>query len=186
MTSSKFIKLSGWAFVVGSFAFISILNGSIPGSVISSILLAIGMLGLRARYGEAVGSLGTNILLISIVAMVAAYVVSPIFQNNESLYLLRYLGLGILLTGLSLFGLVALVRKPLPHVNWLPLFAGIGFPAIYFPIFFFAVLHNGDSPPWIDNYWSIISAIALLQFLGLCILGMILQSDAPEETQVTT
>jgi len=185
MTKSKFIKLSSWAFVIGSFAFITILNGSITGSVISAILLAIGMLGLRARYGEAVGSLGTNIILISIVAMVTAYVVSPIFQDYESWYVLHYLGLAILLTGLSLFGLIALVRRPLPHVNWLPLFAGIGFPAIYFPVFFFAILHNGASPPWIDNYWSIISAIALLQFLGLCILGMILQSDAPEE-MVTT
>lgn len=181
MTRSKFIKLSGWAFVIGSFAFITILGGSIAGSVISAILLAIGMLGLRAQYGEAMGSLGRSIISISIVAMVLAYVVSPIFQDNQSWNLLNYLGLGILLTGLSLFGLVALVRKPLPHVNWLPLFAGVGFPAMYFPIFFFAVSHNGAQPAWIDNYWTVISAIASLQFLGLCILGMILQSDAQEE-----
>jgi len=186
MTNSKFIKLSGWAFVIGSFAFISILNGSIAGPVISSILFAIGMLGLRARYGESVGSFGRNILLISIVVMVLTYVAVPIFRDNESWFLLPYLSLAILLAGLSLFGLVALVKKPLPHVNWLPLFAGIGFPVIYFPILFFAVMNNGATPDVVDNGWKIISIIALLQFLALCILGLILQDDAPEERPATT
>ncbi|MCI0560609.1 MAG: hypothetical protein MN733_19145 [Nitrososphaera sp.] len=181
MTGSKYIKLSGWAFVIGSFAFITILDGSIAGSVISSILLGIGMLGLRARYGESVGSFGRNILLISIAAMILAYVTTPIFRDNESWFVLQFTGSAVLLIGLSIFGLVALVRKPLPHVNWLPFFAGIGFPAMYFPTLFFAVMNNGASPAWINNYWTIIPIIMSLQFLGLCILGMILQSDAPEE-----
>jgi len=187
MTKSKFIKLSGWAFVIGSFALIpTMLGGSIAGSVISSTLLAIGMLGLRARYGESVGSLGRNILLISIVAMVLAYALLPVFRDNKSWSLLPYSGLAILLTGFSIFGLIALVRKPLPHVNWLPFLAGIGFPAIYFSAFFSAVMNNGASPAWIDKYWTIYSMIALLQFLGLCILGLILLSDAPEEIPATS
>jgi len=182
MKKSQFIKLSGWAFVAGSFALVpTMLSGSIAGSVISSILLAIGMLGLRAQYGESVGSLGRNILLISIAAMVLAYAVLPLLQDNGSWSLLPYSGLAILLTGFSIFGLVALVRKPLPRVNWLPFFAGIWFPAIYFSAFFSAVMNNGASPAWIDNYWTIYSMIALLQFLALCILGLILQSDASEE-----
>lgn len=187
MTKSKFIKLSGWAFVIGSFALIpTMLGGSITGSVISSILFTIGMLGLRARYGEAVGSLGRNILLISIVVMVLTYAVLPVFRDNESWSLLPYSGLATLLTSFSIFGLVALVRKPLPHVNWLPFFAGIGFPAIYFSAFFSAFMNDGASPAWIDNYWTIYSMIALLQFLALCILGLILQIDAPEEIPATT
>jgi hypothetical protein len=186
MTKSKFIKLSGWAFVAGSFAFITImLGGSIAGSVISSILFTIGMLGLRARYGEAVGSLGRNILLISIVVMVLTYALLPVFQDDEIRSIFSFAGPAVLLTGLSIFGLVALVRKPLPHVNWLPFFAGIGFPAIYFPTLLFAVMNNGASPAWIDNYWTIYSIIALLQFLALCILGLILQDDAPEEIPAT-
>lgn len=183
MTKSKFIKLSGWAFVIGSFAFLTILRGSFAGSVISSILLAIGLLGLRARYGEAVGSLGGNILLISIVAMILAYFATPIFRGNESWFVLQFTGPAVLLIGLTIFGLVAPIRKPLPHVNWLPFFAGIWFPAMYFPTLFFAVMNNGASPAWIDNYWTIIPIIMSLQFLALCILGLILQNDAPEEVQ---
>ena len=83
MTKSKFIKLSGWAFIVGSFAFVTILSGSIAGSIISSILLAIGMLGLRALYGEKVGGIGKNILLVSIVGMVLANVAIPILGAAE-------------------------------------------------------------------------------------------------------
>jgi len=184
MTRSRFIKLSGWAFVIGSFAFASTLSGSIPGSVISSILLAIGMLGLRARYGENVGSFGRNILLISIGAAVLAYAALPAFRDNESWFILPYAGSAVLLTGFSIFGLVALVRKPLPHANWLPFFAGIGFPVLYFPILFSALVNNGELPlP--DNYWTIASVIMSLQFLALCILGLILQMDAPEDIPAT-
>lgn len=187
MTKSKFIKLSGWAFVIGSFAFISMLSGYIAVPVICSILLAIGMLGLRARYSEAVGSLGNNILLISIVAMVLVYAAVPIFRDNESWSILPFAGPAVLLIGLTLFGLVTLAKKPLPHVNWLPFFAGIWFPAFYFPQLFFAVMNNGATPDWVDNYWTIIPIILSLQFLALCILGLILQSDdAPEEIPATS
>jgi len=184
MTRSRFIKLGGWAFIIGSFAFVTILGGSIAGSVISSILLAVGMLGLRARYGEVVGSFGRNILLIGIGAAVLAYAVLPVFRDNDIWWIFPFLGSAVLLTGLSIFGLVALVRKPLPHVNWLPFAAGIGFPALYFPILFSTIMNNGE---WYlpDNYWGLVSAIISLQFLGLCILGLILQSDAPEELPTT-
>ena len=42
----------------------------IPGSLISAILLAAGMLGLRARYAENAGGFGRNIALISVIATV--------------------------------------------------------------------------------------------------------------------
>ena len=68
MSNAELIKRSGWLFIAGAFAFITILTGSdpiaIPGSVISAILLAVGMLGLRAAYGERIGSLGRNIFSI--------------------------------------------------------------------------------------------------------------------------
>ena len=125
MSKSQFIKLSGWAFIVGSFAFVTILSGSIAGSIISSILLAVGMLGLRAFYGEIVGGIGKNILLVSVVGMVLANVAIPIVGSAEFGGLLPFAGPAVLLTGLTVFGLVALCRKPLPRANWLPLVAGI-------------------------------------------------------------
>ena len=56
MTQSHAIKLSGWAFMLASFGFIVVLNESMAVSfvalAISSILLSVGMLGLRAGYGN--------------------------------------------------------------------------------------------------------------------------------------
>ena len=68
MSKPEFIKRSGWAFVAGAFAFITLLSGSdpiaIPGSVVSAILLAVGMSGLRSAYGERAGSFGRSMLLL--------------------------------------------------------------------------------------------------------------------------
>ena len=76
MSKSQLIKLSGWAFILGSFAFItSILADSFAGSVITAILLAVGMLGLRARYGERTGSFGRNILLLGVIGPILLYIV---------------------------------------------------------------------------------------------------------------
>ena len=70
MSKPELIKLSGWAFILGGCSFAAILTGSdplaIPGSVISAILFALGMSGLRAHYGERAGSIGRNVLLLGI------------------------------------------------------------------------------------------------------------------------
>jgi hypothetical protein len=191
MSKSKFVKLSGWALTAGAFAFLTVLGGSVAGSVIGSILIAIGMLGLRARYGENVGSLGRNMLLAGVVGMVLAYASVPVLRNVDvfhlrlswdttPVYLLPFAGPAVLLTGLAVFGLVALNKKPLPQVNWLPLLAGIGYPAIYFSIFFYIVLNNGAWPEN-DNLFYIVQFGLMTQFLALCILGLILQADASQE-----
>src|SRR5262245_37936871 len=79
MPNSNFIRLSGWAFIAGAVAFISILSGTdpiaVPTSLICAILLAVGLLGLRARYGGRVGAFGRNILLIGVVGMPLLYLV---------------------------------------------------------------------------------------------------------------
>ena len=186
MTKLKFIKLSGWAFIVGSFAFMTILSGSIAGSVIGSNLIAIGMLGLRARYSESVGSFGKNFLLVGVVGMVLAYAAVPIFREVEILYLLPFDGPAVLFTGLTVFGLVALGRKPLPQANWLPLIAGIWYPAIYFSIFVYILLNNGAWPES-DFPYIPIQIMVSVQFIALCVLGaiLVLQTDVAEETPAT-
>ncbi|MCI0553700.1 MAG: hypothetical protein L0287_22360, partial [Anaerolineae bacterium] len=68
MSKPDLIKRSGWFFVAGAFAFITILTGSdplaIPGSLVSAILLAVGMSSLRTAYSERIGRLGRNMLLL--------------------------------------------------------------------------------------------------------------------------
>ena len=195
MSNPQFIKLSGWALIIGAFVFLlSFLSGSAPGFFVASILMAVGLLGLRVRYGNSVGSLGENALLTGVVGMALAYVAVPILRgvevlhllmwDVESVYLLPFAGPAVLLTGLAVFGLVALVRKPLPHTNWLPLFAGLWYPVIYFPIFFYVIMNNGVWPEW-DNFpYVAFTIMMLVQLMALTMLGAILQENVTEKPVV--
>ena len=191
---SKSIKSSGWAFILGGISFATILTGSdplaIPGSVISSILLAVGMSGLRARYGERAGSLGRNMLLLGMLGPILfviaiasmAFIYSSgnltITQVEEGLWILIFVGPAITLFGLTLYGLTALLSKPMPRLNWLPLFAGIWYPAFYFFLAGYLFAHHGDYP---EQYQTAFNIMHLIQFFALCALGAFLVSDTPQE-----
>ncbi len=188
MSKSELIKFSGWAFIAGSFAFITILSNSdplaIPGSVISSILLAVGMSGLRARYGEKVGRLGRNTLLLGVMAPVlliiaiASMALVTIAQIEEGLWVLLFVGPAISLLGLTLFGLAALRSKPMPRLNWLPAFAGIWYPVTFTLFSIYDISHKGMFP---DQYLPALILMVVIQFLALCMLGFILVVDSPKE-----
>jgi hypothetical protein len=195
MSKSQLIKLSGWAFILGSFGFITILGDSesltFAGSVISSILLAAGMLGLRARYGENAGGLGRNILLIGVIGMVLLYMVVaymflmyfgvlPVIQIQvpEGLWILFFGGPAVLLLALTLFGLAALRNKPMARLNWLPVVAGIWYPVVYFFLAAYIFTNNGVYPA---QYQTAIEMMFLIQFIALCVFGFILATDMPQE-----
>src|SRR6266498_1411686 len=138
MPKSELIKSSGWFFIAGAFAFITLLIPadpiSIPGSVVSAILMAVGLSRLRAAYSEIVGRFGRSFLLLGMLGPVLWCVVigsMPIIgvtetQVSEGLWVLIFVGPAISLLGLTLFGLAALRSKPMPRLNWLPFFEGIG------------------------------------------------------------
>jgi len=192
MSKSQFIKLSGWAFILGSFAFVTILGGSIAfaGSVISSILLAVGMLGMRARYRDIVGGFGRNILLIGVIGMVLMHMVLALMyfgvrvlsviqiQALEGLWILLFAGPAVLLLALTLFGLAALRSKPIARLNWLPVFAGIWYPVLYFFLAGYIFTNNGAYP---GQYQTAIEMLISIQFIALCVLGFILATDTPQE-----
>jgi len=186
---SKSIKSSGWVFILAGFSFATILTGSdplaIPGSVISSILLAVGMSGLRTRYGEKVGRLGRNTLLLGmlgpilwviVIASMAITVTEP--QVTEGLWVLIFGGPAISLLGLTLFGLAALRSKPMPRLNWLPFFAGIWYPVAYLFLAGYLFTNNGEFP---QQYYTAIQIMFLIQFLALCAFGASLISDTTQE-----
>ena len=196
MSKSQFIKLSGWAFILGSFGFMTFLVGSDPiataGSVISSILLAVGMLGLRARYGERTGSFGRNILLLGVIGPILLYIAiaSMAFMYRsgnltvaqfeaKGLWILIFGGPAVALLGLTLFGLAALRSKPMARLNGLPVFAGIWYPVVYFFLAGYLFTHTGEYP---GQYQTAIEMMFLIQFLALCVLGSILVTDTPRET----
>jgi hypothetical protein len=188
MSKSELIKLSGWAFLAGSFAFATILSGSdplaIPGSVISAILLAVGMSSLRKGYGESIGRLGRNMLLLGSsgpalwVIGIAFMALMGVEAVEQGLWVLLFVGPAISLLGLTLFGLTALRSKPMPRLNWLPLFAGIWYPVTYVLFSVYDISQKGVFP---DQYLPELVLIIVIQFLALGILGIVLISDSSKE-----
>ena len=191
MSKSEFIKFGGWAFIVGALAFITILSNSVPGSVISTLLLAAGMLGLRAGYGETVSRFSRNILLLGVLGpillgIVIAFLALMYRSGNltdaeveaKGLWVLIFGGPAISLPGLTLFGLAALSSKPMARFNWLPVFAGIWYPVFYFFLAGYLFTHNGVYP---GQYQMAFNIMHLMQFVALCTLGSILVSDTSEK-----
>ena len=189
MSKPELIKRSGWAFVASAFAFITIRTGSdpiaIPGSVVSAILLAVGMSSLRTGYGERIGSLGRNMLLLGMFGPVLWFIVMASMaltvtetQVNEGLWVLIFGGPAISLLGLTLFGLTALLSKPMSRLNWLPVLAGIWYPVTYALFSVYDISHKGVFP---DQYLPELVLMVVIQFLALCILGAVLIDDSSKE-----
>ena len=190
MSKSELIKRSGWVFIAGAVTFVTLLTGSdpiaIPGSVGSAILLAVGMSGLRAAYGERVGDFGRSMLLLgmlgpflwflAMVSMVLLQVTEK--QVTEGLWVLLFLGPAISLLGLTFFGMAALRSKPMARFNWLPALAGIWYPVTYILFSAYDISHKGVFP---DQYLPELVLMVVIQFLALCILGFVLVSDSSKE-----
>jgi hypothetical protein len=200
VSRSQLIKISGWAFLLGSFGFLGLLLGSdvyaIPGAVISSILLAVGMLGLRAHYGEKVGRLGRDSLMAGAIAVVVYYILLLAIgllirdpwtlrvQFSRGAWVLFFGGPAVALPSLAIFGLAALRSKPLPRLNWLPALAGLLYPLVFLYGAAYVLTHNGSYIPdaaAADPLWGLLQSLALLalglQFLSLFALGLMLITD---------
>lgn len=198
MSKSEYSMLSGWAFVAGAFAFLSILSNSdtvqIPGSVLSSILLTIAMSGLRVAYGERIGSLGRSMLLLGMLGPVVCFIViaSMGVMNSfgkltethvrEGLWVLLFVGPAISLLGLTLFGLTALRSQPMPRLNWLPILVGIWYPVTYTIFSIYDISQKGVFP---EQAWPLIVLTVVLQFITLCSLGFTLLENSSKELATT-
>ena len=190
MSKPELIKSSGWFFIAGAIAFITILTGSdpiaIPGSVVSAILLAVGMSRLRAAHSETVGLFGKSFLQLGVLGPVLWCIVMGsmlIFriterQVSEGLWVVLFAGPAISLLGLTLFGLAALISRPMPRLNWLPVFAGIWYPVTFTLFSIYDIAHKGVFP---DQYLPELVLMMVIQFLALCILGFVLIDDSSKE-----
>ena len=195
MSKPELIKKSGWAFVAGAFAFLTLLSGSdpiaIPGSVVSAVLLAVGMSGLRAAYVERASSFGRNILLLGVIGPILLCIViasmALIYRSGnltdaeveaKGLWIVIFGGPAISLLGLTLFGLAELSSKPMARFNWLSIFAGIWYPVFYFFLASYLFTHNGVYP---GQYQIAFNIIHLIQFLALCVFGASLVSNTSQE-----
>ena len=188
MSKPELIKSSGRFFIVGAIAFITILTGSdpiaIPGSVVSAILLAVGMSRLRKGFDERIDPLGRNMLLLGSSGP-ALWVVGIAFMAimgeeavKQGLWVLLFAGPAISLLGLTLFGLTALRSKPMLRLNWLPFFAGIWYPITFTIFSIYDISHKGLFP---DQYVPALNSMLVIQFVALCILGFVLIDDSSKE-----
>ena len=192
MSKPELIKRSGWAFIAGSFAFLTLLTGSdpiaIPGSVVSAILLAVGLSRLRNGYGERIGRFGRNMLLVGSsgpavwVIGIAFMALMGVEAVEKGLWVLLFVGPAISLLGLTLFGLTALHSKPMTRLNWLPLLAGIWYPVTYILFSIYDISQKGVFP---DQYLPALVLMIVIQFLVLCILGIVLIDDSSKELATT-
>ena len=190
------IRRSGRALILGAVSFLLISWWS---SVISSLLvfvslplLAFGVLGLRHRYGEKVGSFGKNILLIGAILGPLTSLIGFFLLRVGPFWFITGTGHAVLFTCLTLFGVVALNTRPLPRWNILPIIAGLSYPLWWFS----GILnfHWVRVVTWkLTGHWYVIPGIPegvawillLIQCIALVALGYIIKSDVPEETAAT-
>ena len=184
MSKEKFVKLSGWALVLGgpvialgglaasrpeynasSLPIDRYINAvDLPLLVMGLLLLSVGFIGLLVHYGKASGAFGRFSLGLAIVSGVisATGCIGLGFNNSSEIWwYMFFLGLTSLFLCTTLFGVVCLQRKVLPRWNGLPLVGFIWLPLLY-----------GVVPGWASiPLW-------LLCVVGLVALGYLLQSDS--------
>ena len=183
------IRKAGWMLMLGTPAFIlgmywetSVYDLWILGFpllLLSIPMLAYGSKGLQARYGETVGGFGTSILQLgrilgpvtSLIGFIGAWFIPWTF-------VLIYTGPAIILTCLTLFGLAALLKKPILSWKALTVFAGI-----WYPVVFLNTLIDGLTRgilPAVDFNASDLITMAV-PGIAMIVLGYILQADASQE-----
>jgi hypothetical protein len=196
------VHMAGWALMIGTTVFvIALLAGYVADAFNADLwmlsrllipflcmpLMLVGMLALWSRYGEKVGGVAKNILLITAVLGTITSVAGIFLAGVNESWLLIYTGPAVLFTGLTLFGVAALYKKPLARWNSLPLLAGLWYPIFFFPQSQLSILVTGG--PYIENVntlpAALITALIMLQFGALFMLGYILKSDVPEEMVAT-
>jgi hypothetical protein len=182
------IRKAGWLLMLGAVAFVlgAYWESSVwdlwilgfPLLLLSIPMMAFGLKGLQARYGEAVGSFGKTILQFGIVLGQVTTLVGFI-GGWVGLFILIYAGPAILLTSLTIFGLAALLKKP--YMNWKLLTV---FAAIWYPAFFVNRLIDGliRGESITIGFKSSDLSIMAVPAIAMIVLGYILQADASQET----
>lgn len=189
------IRRSGWALILGAIALVvSIVVPLLETSdwsvfpliflvFVSQPLLVFGVLGLRNRYGEIVGSFGKNILLVGAILGPLTSILGLFLNGIEPLWFLTYSGPAIMFICLTLFGVAAVRTKPLPRWNILPVIAGFSYPALVLSYVINSII-TGDWSGDASMSDTVIMTLIIIQGFALVALGHILKGNAPEKTAV--
>lgn len=198
MAKQTFIKLSGWALILGG---ISLVLGSLaslrpsydPYSMLSLpidqyanaaswplilagiLLLSIGSLGILLRYADRASdfgrySLGTGTFfgLVSIASLIFTAI-----HDTGLWWNIFSTSVAVQFLGLTFFGIDALRQCTLPRWNGLPILAGVWIPLLLLINAIRELIIGGTAYPQV---WTEI--LLILTLSGLVGLGIVLQSDA--------
>jgi hypothetical protein len=192
MKKDTFVRLSGRSFIVGAIAFLpgaigmlfyesQTINWNTPPMQLAAfavflapVLLAVGLLGLRARYKISGGILLFGAIVGGLLVVVGTLVqfITPDYSVSETYYFVWLGGVLVLNICLSIFGVLALIEKPLVRLNWLPLVAGAWI--LLLPLLAGIM---GDSPSQ-----TISIAALVIMTVAQIMLGYILQADTLQES----
>ena len=199
MSKEKFIKLSGWALMLGGLAVVLgwvastrpeydrhnalslpidryINVAELPLLVMGMLLLSVGFTGLLVRYGKTAGAFGRLSLGLAMVSGVVSAVgmVGLAIYDSNPWWSMFFFSLTFQFLGATLFGVVCLRRQMLPRWNGLPLFAGIWVPLFVV----ISLIVEQNSGTWVEWPEWVFFSIWFLSLAGLTGLGYLLQSDS--------
>ena len=204
MSKARFIRISGWALILGA---ASLLLGIFASSAVSEassqydaryrstdpffemvstflfpsavVLITVGMAGLYARYAKESLRLGRGGLILGVMGGVAGFaaMLGVFIFNIEPLWIVMMYCLAAMFGGLVLFGVDTLRNQALTHRAYLPILGGIGFPSF--------IIVSGIYEAATGNWLEISDLVTLTIFgitsVALLGLGQILRGETIEE-----
>jgi hypothetical protein len=200
MNREKFIKLSGWALVLGGLGLTLgmlassrpeiynpysprswaidpyIYSARFPLYVMGFILLSVGYTGLFIRYGERVGQLGRFWLALGALSGViaAAGGVGLSIVDSNPWWSIFFFGTMAQFLGLAFFGLANLGQRALPRWNILPVLTGLWLPLLAIV----SIIVERVSGRFVEIPVVAVQVTLGLTLAGLFGLGYLLQSDS--------
>jgi len=205
MSKAQFIRISGWALILGAATLLLATAAAVAVSPASSqydaryrstdpffqavmailyptavMLITVGFAGLYARYNFGSGRVGRLGLILGVLGGVFTCIIMLILfitQDGDPLWLPMMFSIAIMFGGLVLFGVDTLRNRALPRGNYLPVLAGIGFPVLVIT----SLAYEAITGRWLEMNDLISTAIYLVTGLALLALGQILRGEAVEE-----
>lgn len=201
VTRNTLIRLSGWAMVVGGaasslgviFLILSeeyLLRVSAMWEAVLVVAffygplgVGLGLLGLRARYGEDIGEVGKLAMLVGAIGGIALVLIGDVVQSlpnnlDDNGFWIFTVGLFLTFAILELYGLVALIRRP--QERWNGLAAVAGLPISIMALITASSSNGAEAGSLIFSLAIIFISLLIIMGIALAMLGYQLQAEAPE------